>query len=106
VECTRRGAELNELNNVTTELNATGRFAGARSFDVALANPPYYAGFRIARHFLITGRDALAVGGKMFVVTKHPAWYAENMCEWFDDVSAKERKGYFVFQGMRRADDE
>jgi 16S rRNA G1207 methylase RsmC len=106
VECTRRGAAVNGLNNVTTELNATGNFTGSGSFDVALANPPYYAGFRIARHFLTAARDALAVGGKMFVVTKHPEWYAENMCEWFDDVSVKERKGYHVFRGVRREDTE
>ena len=39
----------------TTELNAGGNYAGAGSYDLALANPPYYAGFRIARRFL-TGR--------------------------------------------------
>jgi 16S rRNA G1207 methylase RsmC len=103
VECTRRGAELNGLNNVTPELNAEGNYAGAGLYDLALANPPYYAGFRIARHFLTAGREALSAGGKMLVVTKHPHWYAENMCEWFDGVSVSERKGYYVFQGVRPA---
>jgi 16S rRNA G1207 methylase RsmC len=106
VECTRRGAELNGLTSVKTELNATGNYKGGDSFDVALANPPYYAGFRIARHFLTAARDALTVGGKVFVVTKHPEWYAENMCQWFNDISAAERKGYHVFQGARREDTE
>ena len=51
IECTRIGAEFNGLANVTAELNAVGNFAGAGSFDLALANPPYYSGFRIARAF-------------------------------------------------------
>jgi 16S rRNA (guanine1207-N2)-methyltransferase len=101
VECTQRGAEMNGLTNVTTELNADGNFAGAGSYDLALANPPYYAGFRIARHFLTAGRDALREGGRMLVVTKHPKWYADNMCEWFDEVAVTERKGYYVFRGVR-----
>jgi 16S rRNA (guanine1207-N2)-methyltransferase len=102
VECTARGAELNALENVTTELNAEGRYEGAGHYDVALANPPYYSGFRIAEHFLIAGRDALRIDGKMLVVTKQPDWYQENMPSWFGEVTMTERKGYFVFQGRRK----
>jgi 16S rRNA G1207 methylase RsmC len=101
VECTQRGAELNALSNVTTELNANGNYAGAGQYDVALANPPYYSGFRIASHFLAAGRDALRPGGRILLVTKLPEWYQENMPEWFDDVSMTERKGYFLFTGVR-----
>jgi 16S rRNA (guanine1207-N2)-methyltransferase len=101
VECTARGAELNELENLTTELNADGRIAGAGQFDLALANPPYYAGFRIARHFLQTGRDALRPGGTILVVTKRADWYQQNMSELFDRISFTERKGYYVIRGVR-----
>jgi len=66
-----------------------------------LANPPYYSGFRIAQHFLEAGQEALHNGGVMLVVTKHPEWYAENMGRWFADVSIEERRGYFVFRGLR-----
>jgi 16S rRNA (guanine1207-N2)-methyltransferase len=101
VECTQRGAELNGLANVTAELNARGEYAGAGEYDLALANPPYYSGFRIARHFLTVGREALRVGGRILVVTKHPAWYEENMPAWFEDVAMVERKGYVVFAGVK-----
>jgi 16S rRNA (guanine1207-N2)-methyltransferase len=104
VECTKRGAELNQVQSVTTELNADGRFSGAGGYDVALANPPYYAGFRIAEHFLTAGQAALRPGGRIFVVTKQPAWYFERMPGRYDDVSAVERKGYHVFQGRRPED--
>jgi 16S rRNA G1207 methylase RsmC len=101
IECTARGAQLNALTNLTTELNADGNYAGAGSYNLALANPPYYSGFRIARHFLTASRHALRPGGRILVVTKHPAWYEENMPLWFHDVTATELKGYHLFQGER-----
>jgi 16S rRNA (guanine1207-N2)-methyltransferase len=104
IECTERGAALNELTNLTTELNADGNYKNAGAYDLALANPPYYSGFRIARHFLTAGRAALRVDGQMLVVTKSPGWYEENMPNWFDAIQATERKGYYVFQGVRPHD--
>jgi 16S rRNA (guanine1207-N2)-methyltransferase len=101
IECTWRGAELNGLTNVSTELNASGGYAGAGTYDLALANPPYYADFRIARHFLTAGRAALREGGTILVVTKQPQWYDHHMAEWYADVVASERKGYYVLRGVR-----
>ncbi len=103
VQCTARGAGLNELANLTTELNAGGNYAGAGSYDLALANPPYYAGFRIARHFLTAAHAALRPGGRIIVVTKHPARYEEHLPKLFDEVSASDRKGYHLFQAIRPA---
>jgi 16S rRNA G1207 methylase RsmC len=104
VQCTQRGAELNGFTNLTTELNAAGGYAGAGSFDIALANPPYYSSFRIARHFLIAGREALRPSGKILLVTKSPDWYRQNMPEWYDDVTLTERKSYYIVQAVRRPD--
>jgi 16S rRNA G1207 methylase RsmC len=101
VQCTQHGAQLNDLNNLTTELNAAGGYTGAGNYDLALANPPYYASFRIAEHFLVTGRDALRPGGKVLVVTKRPEWYLQNMSKWYDHLRVNERKGYFVLHGVR-----
>jgi 16S rRNA (guanine1207-N2)-methyltransferase len=101
VECVARGAELNGFTNITTELNDTGGYVGSGSYDLALANPPYYASFRIAEHFLVAGRSALRPGGEIVVVTKHADWYQKNMSRWFDGVTAAERKGYHVFRGVR-----
>jgi len=104
VECTQRGADMNGLANVSSELNANGNYTGAGQYDLALANPPYYAGFRIARHFLTAGREALRPGGKLLLVTKRPEWYEQNMPELYDDIAVSERKGYFVFHGIRPTD--
>jgi 16S rRNA (guanine1207-N2)-methyltransferase len=101
IECTNRGAELNGFTNLTTELNDRGGYFGSGSYDLALANPPYYASFRIAEHFLMAGRQGLRPGGVILVVTKQPEWYRTNMPQWFDDLAASERKGYYIFRGVR-----
>lgn len=101
VECTRRGAALNDLQNLTAELNAAGDFVGTGSYDLALANPPYYAGFRIAEHFLTVGHEALRPRGQIIVVTKHADWYQENFAAWFEEASIEEQKGYFVVRGTK-----
>lgn len=101
VECTQRGAELNELVNVTTELNAGSQYQGSGNYDLALGNPPYYSGYRIAGHFLAAGRQSLRPGGRMLIVTKRAEWYEQNMPDYFDDVTMTQRKGYWVFQGTR-----
>jgi 16S rRNA (guanine1207-N2)-methyltransferase len=100
VECARRGAELNGLTNVTTELNAAGRYSGG-PYDLVVTNPPYYASYRIAEHFLVEGCEALRPRGRILVVTKQPDWYLENMPKWYADVTAQERKGYHVVHGTR-----
>jgi 16S rRNA (guanine1207-N2)-methyltransferase len=102
VECTRRGAELNGFTNLTVELNADGSYQGAGQFDLALANPPYYSNFRIARHFLTAARQSLKPGGRMLLVTKEPQWYREHMPQWFDEVLLTECKGYYLVQAVRR----
>jgi 16S rRNA (guanine1207-N2)-methyltransferase len=117
IECTQRGAALNGLKPspcgrgqgegaldiccLTTELNAAGNYANAGTYDLALANPPYYASFRIAEHFLTAARDALRPGGRILVVTKSPRWYEENMPAWYEDITIEEVKGYFLIEGTR-----
>ena len=82
-------------------LRNNDRGIGAPCSYLALANPPYYASFRIAEHFLVAGRQALRPGGEILVVTKQPNWYRENMPQWFDGVIDGERKGYHLFRGVR-----
>ena len=87
VECTALGASRNGLGNITVEHSASGPQGDPGTVDVVVANPPYYAGFRIARFFLEAGHAALRRGGRIFVVTKRPEWYAEHMPQWFRDVA-------------------
>ncbi len=101
VECTSWGVHRNGLANVAVEHSATGPSEMSESFDVVLANPPYFAELRIARFFLETARAGLRQGGRIYVVSKQPQWYAEHMPQWFDDVAVDRSKDYWIARGQR-----
>jgi 16S rRNA (guanine1207-N2)-methyltransferase len=101
VECTRWSADRNQLTNVSVEHSATGPSVGHEPFDVAVANPPYFAGFRIAQFFLESARAALRAGGRIYVVNKQPEWYVEQMPQWFDNVVVECSKDYWIARGIR-----
>ncbi len=102
VECMLAGAALNELTNVTAELNSTGEYGTPASFDLALANPPYYANFRIAGLFLRAAHRSLKVGGRVIVATKQPGWYQEAMPVDWTVVACRPSKRYHIVEAMRR----
>jgi 16S rRNA (guanine1207-N2)-methyltransferase len=101
VECTRWSASRNSLTNLSVEHTATGLSSEIEPFDVAVANPPYFASFRIARFFLETALAALRPGGRIYVVNKQPEWYVEHMPQWFDDVTLQRSKDYWIAHGTR-----
>ena len=101
VECTRRGAEKNSLGNLTVALEARGRVPDPGSWDLALANPPYYSDFRLAELFVEAARLALAPGGTLLVVTKQPNWYVEYLPRMWTNVAREEVKGYHLIEAVR-----
>ena len=101
VECTALGASRNGLGNIAVEHRECGPRCGPATIDVVVANPPYYAGFRIARFFLEAAHAVLRRGGQIFVVSKQPEWYAEQMPEWFNAVAIEASKDYWIARGRR-----
>jgi 16S rRNA G1207 methylase RsmC len=101
VECTRQGIALNALENLTVALEAEGRVPDPGSWDLALANPPYYSDFRLAELFCEAARLALAPGGTLLVVTKQPTWYVEHLPRMWRDVAREEVKGYHLIEAVR-----
>ena len=69
VECARENTVLNELDNVTCELN--DQFESEQEYDVVVGNPPYYANHRIAEYFIKTAASVLANSGALYIVSKH-----------------------------------
>jgi 16S rRNA (guanine1207-N2)-methyltransferase len=103
IDCVRRGAELNELSNVVAELNYDGDLGKrAGQFDMAIANPPYYADYRIAKHFIETATRALRLGGRLVLVTRMPQWYRDNLGQWLDEVEVFESRRYHIATGITR----
>lgn len=99
VECTKRGAALNGLSNISVALDAGATNDDPGTFDLALANPPYYSSYQIAEIFLQRGISALKPEGRMLVVAKQIEWYTERMPELFEEFSVAEHKTYFVATG-------
>lgn len=92
VQCARWGAELNHFqpadsssSRMTCELNADGKLAGRGTYDLVLANPPYYAKLDIARRFLHAARDALRPGGRLLCVTKHAETLVNSLNDFLGD---------------------
>ncbi len=102
VECTAWGAATNGLPNVQVALEAHGNVPEPGTYDLALANPPYYADFRIAALFVEAARRALTPGGTLVVVTKQPTWYLERLPAEWDAVAREEVKHYHVIEAVRR----
>jgi 16S rRNA (guanine1207-N2)-methyltransferase len=93
-------AELNARANGVTSLEAvaSSRVEGPQenSFDVALANPPYFANSSIARLFIERSRDLLKPDGRFYLVTRQPDEVAEAVGETFGRVEALVRRGYTI----------
>lgn len=101
VDCLRQAAEHNQLPNLSVALETDGCVPDPGGYDLVLANPPYYADFRIAEMFVESARIALASGGTLLIVTKQPSWYLEHLPETWDDVAQEMVKGYHLIEAVR-----
>lgn len=101
VQCTERGAVLNQLPNVEARLNCTGETGIGDTYDLAVGNPPYFSQYQIAFLFIRACHRALKPGGRVMMVTKTPNWYDEHMPEWFDDIEMQTVSSYSVVSGRK-----
>jgi 16S rRNA (guanine1207-N2)-methyltransferase len=92
---------LNSLVNLTVELNATGGYDAEGQFELAVANPPYYADYRIAQLFLDAAHRSLRPGGRVLVVAKHADWYRESLPSQWQDVVSWPSKEYHIISAVR-----
>jgi 16S rRNA (guanine1207-N2)-methyltransferase len=102
IRCTLAAAELNALTNVTAELNATGSYGEDVKFDLAVANPPYYADHRIAELFLSAALRSLTPGGRVLIVAKRPDWYEMAMPGAWQHIQHWPSKRYHIIAAVRR----
>jgi len=105
VDCNVRAVALAELNARAADLpsfeaRAAVDAAGLEpeSFDVVLANPPYYAEGQIARRFIEQSRSLLRPGGRLYLVTKQTETVLPLLAERFEAVEGTECRGYEVLE--------
>jgi 16S rRNA G1207 methylase RsmC len=70
------------------------------SFDVVLANPPYFANLSIARLFMQRGKEILKPGGRFALVTKQIEAVHPMMEEVFGECDIGELRGYYIFEAV------
>jgi 16S rRNA (guanine1207-N2)-methyltransferase len=103
-------ARLNTLETFQTIASSDMRELPAGSFDVVLANPPYYAQGSIAQLFIEKAKELLRPGGRIYLVTKQADDVGPLMAENFGRTDVVERRGYNILAAQarergRRADD-
>ena len=101
VQCVLQGAALNGREKIAARLDADGTCDLPGSYDLFLANPPYYSNYRIAEIFLDAGRRALRRGGTIVVVAKRPDWYLAAMPARFERVAATPVRDYVVISAVQ-----
>jgi 16S rRNA (guanine1207-N2)-methyltransferase len=103
VDSNLRAVALAEANAAANglphfEVKAAARLEGLApgSFDVVLANPPYFANLSIAQRFAEQARPLLRKHGRFFLVTKQPGQVGPMVAEQFGPTEAVENRGYVV----------
>jgi 16S rRNA (guanine1207-N2)-methyltransferase len=97
VALAEHNARANGVPAFTTVASSRAEGPAEGSFDVALANPPYFAQGSIARLFVERSRALLRPGGRLYLVTRQPNQVGELVVEVFGEAEAVERRGYTVF---------
>jgi 16S rRNA (guanine1207-N2)-methyltransferase len=96
-------ARANGLTNFRTFASSSLEDIAEAQFDVALANPPYYAQLTIAQLFVERCHDLLRPGGRFYLVTKQPGQVGPMVAEAFGQTEIVERRGYAVLCANRPA---
>ena len=93
---------VNGINGVTV-LQSDGYDAiDKNNFTVILSNPPYHTDFSVAKTFIEKGFNRLAIGGRMYMVTKRKDWYKNKLISVFGGVRIWEEDGYYVFMAQKK----
>jgi 16S rRNA (guanine1207-N2)-methyltransferase len=91
-----QNARANGLTDFRVEASADAGGLEEGSFDVALANPPYYGAGAIARLFVERSRALLKPEGRFYLVTKQPNEVGAMVEEAFGSVEALMHRGYTI----------
>lgn len=123
LQCTLHGAELNEItvvnqpvmtsrvgqavpederSTLSIQLDDSGHVRYPGTFDLVLANPPYYSNWAITAIFIEAAARALKPGGRMFLVTKSPNWYRNNLHFVLSDVEVHDVRDYSIVTARQR----
>jgi 16S rRNA (guanine1207-N2)-methyltransferase len=95
-------ARANGLGQFEGIASSTAEELPPASFDVALANPPYYAQASIAELFVERSRQLLKPSGRFYLVTKQPDVVGPMIEEAFGEFDFATRRGYTILSAVAK----
>lgn len=93
---------LNDVKEVKLYQSDGFKNINEKDFTLILSNPPYHVDFAIPKAFIEKGFNRLAIGGKMYMVTKRKDWYKNKLVSIFGGVKITEINGYYVFMAEKK----
>lgn len=102
VALSKANAEKNNVEKISIVQSDGLKNVTESGFTLILSNPPYHTDFSVAKAFIEKGFNRLAIGGRMFMVTKRLDWYKNKLSAIFGGVKVYEHEGYFVFEAEKR----
>ena len=102
ISLSRANLVLNDVEKVNIVQSNGFENIPEKDFNIIASNPPYHEDFKIPKQFIENGYRHLALGGRMFMVTKRRTWYKMKFISVFGGVSIFEKNGYFVFMAEKK----
>ncbi|HTX50654.1 MAG TPA: methyltransferase [Caulobacteraceae bacterium] len=101
VDYARRNLALNGIEGATALVSDGLRGLGETGFTAILCNPPYHADFSVPKHLIEKGFNRLAIGGRLWMVTKREAWYRNKLTGVFGATRVHRDADYHVFEAVK-----
>jgi 16S rRNA (guanine1207-N2)-methyltransferase len=93
---------LNDVEGVKLYQSNGFKNINEKEFTLILSNPPYHVDFCVPKEFIEKGFNRLAIGGKMYMVTKRKDWYKNKLISIFGGVKIIEIDGYYIFMAEKK----
>lgn len=99
IACTDANARTNGLTAYTVECTDSG--TSRNGFTLAVGNPPYFSDYSIADRFIGSAYEALAPGGRCFIVAKQSHRHEAAMNHLFGNAELIRRRDYTVVRSVK-----
>ncbi len=96
IALTEINVKANGVANATIIASENMEKMEVSTFEVILANPPYYGDSMVARLFIGQSRDLLKPRGRFYIVTKMPTAVVPLIFETFGSCDVIENRGYSI----------
>lgn len=103
LEFAAMNAALNDVKGVRIVMSDGLADLDDAGYTLILSNPPYHEDFSVPKAFIEKGFSRLAIGGRMYMVTKREKWYRNKLTAVFGGVKVWKLQDYYVFMAEKRS---